>query len=137
MPDPSPSNLAGQLSGPIMGAVANGHRDLSLHLHPPELGEVSVRLVVSGRTVSAWFDSPQPQVQQAIGQGIGELRADLAAAGYDLSGAWVGGQAWTPRERGGSPPAPRPVRPAAAGAPVPEVRGTAPAAAGAGVSVYV
>ncbi|MGH7052611.1 MAG: flagellar hook-length control protein FliK [Stellaceae bacterium] len=137
MPDPSPSNLAGQLSGPIMGAVVNGHRDLSLHLHPPELGEVSVRLVVSGRTVSAWFDSPQPQVQQAIGQGIGELRADLAAAGYDLSGAWVGGQAWTPRERGGGPPAPRPVRPAAASAPVPEVRGTALPAAGAGVSVYV
>lgn len=96
-----------------------------------------MRLVVSGRDVSAWFDSPQPQVQQAIGQGIGELRADLAAAGYDLSGAWVGGQAWTPRERTGSPLAPRPIRPAAPGAPVPEVRGAAPAAAGAGVSVYV
>ena len=68
---------------------------------------------------------------------MGELHADLATAGWDLSGAWVGGQAWTPRERTGSPAAPRPIRPAAGSEPAQETRNPAPVAAGAGVSIYV
>ena len=68
---------------------------------------------------------------------MGELHADLATAGWDLSGAWVGGQAWTPRERTGSPAAPRPIRPAAGSEPAQETRNPAPVAGGAGVSIYV
>ncbi|HJU19959.1 MAG TPA: flagellar hook-length control protein FliK, partial [Stellaceae bacterium] len=96
-PQTPPPNLSEQLSGPLIGAVRDGRHDLALQLHPPGLGDVAVRIVVSGREVSAWFDSPQPQVQQAISQSIGDLHRDLATAGFDLSGAWVGGEAWTPR----------------------------------------
>lgn len=132
----APLDLTTQLSDRIAAAVASGRHDLVLRLHPPELGEVGVRLVVTGRAVSAWFDSPQPRVEQAIGQSLGELRADLATAGYDLSGAWVGGEAWTPRERSAGPLPPRPGRDG--GAPAPQEQGAAPAARmGIGMSIYV
>ncbi len=84
----------------ISAQFAAGNCDVVLHLHPAELGDVSVRVTVSGRDVSAWFNSAQPHVEQAIGGSIGHLQSSLASAGYNLSGAWVGGDAWTSDGRG-------------------------------------
>jgi hypothetical protein len=136
-PDTPPAGLAEPLPGQMIGAAAGGHHDLALHLHPAELGAVDVRVVVSGRAVSAWFDSPQPQVQQAISQNMGELQRDLATAGYDLNGAWVGGETWTPRERTAGPALPRHSRSTTDSRPTEPVRRAVSAATGSGVSVYV
>jgi flagellar hook-length control protein FliK len=131
-PDSAPSGLAEQLSNQIIGSAAAGHQDFALRLHPSGLGEVSVRILVTGHDVSAWFDSPQLPVQQAISQSMGQLHADLASAGYDLSGAWVGGRTWTPRQRTGSSAPPRQGRGAA------HSRPTEPSAPiTTGVSIYV
>jgi flagellar hook-length control protein FliK len=77
-----------------------------MRLHPPELGEVTVRVAVNGRDVSAWFGSPQPQVQTAITDAIGQLQAGLGNAGYNLNGAWVGADASGARQQTGSLPLP-------------------------------
>jgi flagellar hook-length control protein FliK len=119
-----------------MTAIDNGGREVVLQLHPPELGELTVRVLVSGRDVSAWFGSQQIPVQQAINQAIGQLHADLGNAGYNLSGAWVGADASGSRQSDGRSFAP-PLRGTAArsssqGSPAPPT----PSAA-SGVSIYV
>jgi hypothetical protein len=128
------AGLAEQVAHHVVGALGAGQLDVVLRLHPPELGELNVRIQVAGHEVSAWFDSPLPLVQQALSQGMGQLQAGLANAGYNLNAAWVGGDAWTPRGRT-APLAPRPAR-------IPGVAQTQPAhgtvsPVGAGVSLYV
>ena len=85
--------------------VSNGSREMVLRLHPPELGDLTVRIAVSGRDVSAWFASPQPQVQSAISAAIGQLQTNLGNAGYNLNGAWVGGDASGGRQQQAALPA--------------------------------
>jgi flagellar hook-length control protein FliK len=84
---------AGQLAEQIIRLAAGNQRDVTLHLHPPDLGDLTVRVQVTGREVAAWFGSPLIQVQQAVSQGMGQLDANLGSAGYTLSGAWVGADA--------------------------------------------
>jgi hypothetical protein len=96
--NPQPVGLAEQLAHHVMTSIDNGGREVLLQLHPPELGDLTVRVLVSGRDVSAWFASQQIPVQQAINQAIGQLQLDLGNAGYNLSGAWVGADASGSRE---------------------------------------
>jgi hypothetical protein len=93
------TNLADQLFDHVIGSIANPGGEVVLHLHPPELGDLTVRVVVSGREVSAWFATPEEGVQQTIRQAIGQLHTDLGNAGYSLSGAWVGADGSAARER--------------------------------------
>jgi hypothetical protein len=66
-----PADLSAQLFHQVMGSVSNGGQEVVLQLHPPDLGDLTVRVLVHGREVSAWFATPQIQVQQAISQAIG------------------------------------------------------------------
>ena len=72
--NPQPGGLAEQLAHHVMNSIDNNGREVVLQLHPPELGELTVRVLVSGRDVSAWFGSQQIPVQQAINQAIGQLQ---------------------------------------------------------------
>jgi hypothetical protein len=81
-----------------------------MRLHPPELGALTVQVTVSGRDVSAWFTSPQPEVQNAISAGMGQLQTDLGNAGYNLNGAWVGADASGAQRQSANPLAPPPSR---------------------------
>jgi flagellar hook-length control protein FliK len=135
-PSSQPVDLADQLAHHVMTSIDNGGREVVLQLHPPELGELTVRVLVSGRDVSAWFGSEQIPVQQAINQAIGQLQAELGNAGYNLNGAWVGADASGSREwdsRSFVPP-PRGTadRSSSQGSPAPST----PSAA-SGVSIYV
>ena len=107
------ATVASQVASHVMRMVSSGSREMEMRLHPPELGEVTVRVVVNGRDVSAWFGSPQPHVQTAIADGIGQLQAGLGNAGYNLNGAWVGADTSGARQPTGSPPPAR--MPVAAG----------------------
>ena len=77
-------SVAGQVSGHLLRLVSSGSREMVMRLHPPELGDLTVRIAVSGRDVSAWFESAQAQVQAAVSGGIAQLHADLGNAGYNL-----------------------------------------------------
>lgn len=95
-----------QVASQVVQLISSGSREMVMRLHPPELGEVTVRVVVNGRDVSAWFGTPQPHVQAAIADGIGQLQTGLGSAGYNLNGAWVGTDASGSRQQAGnSPPA--------------------------------
>lgn len=104
------STIADQVTGQLARMVSNGMHDVVMRLHPPELGDLTIRIAVSGHDVSAWFVSPQPQVQSAISDAIGQLRTDLSNAGYNLNGAWVGADASGAGQQGSSLPAPPEVR---------------------------
>jgi flagellar hook-length control protein FliK len=135
--DASPPSVIDQASTRIISLASSGPGTITVQLHPPELGALTVRVEINGRDVAAWFESPVPEVQQAISAGIGQLQADLGAAGYNLSGAWVGNDAPGARTRGGNAPTRPSIRAATAG--------TSPAFSGAaaarptasGVSIYV
>lgn len=94
------ATVSDQVAGHVVRLVATGSREMVMRLHPPELGELTVRVAVSGRDVLAWFGSAQPQVQTAIADGIAQLQTGLGNAGYNLSGAWVGADASGARQQG-------------------------------------
>ncbi|HEY5208148.1 MAG TPA: flagellar hook-length control protein FliK [Stellaceae bacterium] len=74
----------------VLTMAATGRQEATLQLQPPHLGDISIRVSVQGRDVSAWFGAAQPQVQQAVSDALGQLQLDLAGAGLNLAGAWVG-----------------------------------------------
>jgi flagellar hook-length control protein FliK len=129
------ANIVDQVANRLAGVLAAGRLEVVLRLHPPELGELNVRMQVDGRDVTAWFESPLPPVQQALTQGMEQLRAGLANAGFNLNDAWVGGDAWRPRG-GAVVAAARSMRPVGDDATEPPT-GASPLAPGLGVSVYV
>lgn len=129
--------LTDQVAGHLARMVTSGAREMVVQLHPPELGDLTVRVAVSGRDVSAWFASSQPQVQSAISAALGQLQTNLGNAGYNLNGAWVGADASSARQQqGSSVPAPPPssasVAPVAA---LPAAAVSRPAASG--LNIYV
>lgn len=78
------------LANHVMSMVSNGRQEATLQLQPPQLGDITIRVAVQGRDVSTWFGAAQPQVQVAVSQALDQLRTDLAGAGLNLAGAWVG-----------------------------------------------
>ncbi len=131
------TDLPAQLFRPVIGLIENPDHEVVLRLHPPELGDLTVRVLVNGREVSAWFATPQIQAQQAISQAIGQLHTDLGSAGYNLAGAWVGADAPSPRERNGGSRLPQLVRRAVDGAGLDGSPADRMLSSSAGVSVYV
>jgi hypothetical protein len=76
----SPVRLIDQLLQHVITSADTGGREVVLKLNPPELGDLTVRVLVNGREVSAWFASPQVEVQQAITQALGQLHTGLGNA---------------------------------------------------------
>jgi flagellar hook-length control protein FliK len=135
--NPTPGDISDQLFGHLLRYIQNPEHDVVLRLNPPELGDLTVRVVVSGREVSAWFATPQAQVQQAISQAIGQLHTSLGNAGYDLAGAWVGADASNPRERDSPLPSAQPGDAPARAEPIIAPEASPGTKAGSGVSIYV
>jgi flagellar hook-length control protein FliK len=98
------ADIAAQVSDHLARLVSAGSGEMVMRLHPPELGDLTVRVAVSGRDVSAWFTSPEPQVQTAISNAMGQLQTDLGNAGYNLNGAWVGADASNARRQWANQP---------------------------------
>ncbi|HEY1795487.1 MAG TPA: flagellar hook-length control protein FliK [Stellaceae bacterium] len=138
--DAGAANVAAQLSGQVLRLLQNSGHEAVVRLYPPDLGEVTVRVAISGRDVTAWFGSPQPAVQQSISAGLGQLQTDLGNAGYSLNNAWVGADASGFGARGDTPPPPAPVVPPTLvtptlAAPIGPV--SAGLSSNSGVSIYV
>jgi flagellar hook-length control protein FliK len=137
-PDPAAAGtISDQVAGQLVRMVSSGPQDMVMRLHPPELGDLTVRVAVSGRDVSAWFASPLPHVQSAISTAIGQLQTSLGNAGYNLNGAWVGGGDAGARQQQNAPaPLPSALREAPSAATVrPAPLASQPTIAG--LNVYV
>jgi flagellar hook-length control protein FliK len=132
----TPEAFASGMAGHLLTLIGSGKQEATFQLVPPELGELTVRVAIQGRDVSAWFGSAQPQVQQVIGQALDQLRSDLAGAGLNLAGAWVGTDASNARERSAAPQSPPPNFTANSRDSAPSGNGQAERRA-SGVSVYV
>jgi flagellar hook-length control protein FliK len=132
----SPGGVSDQVAAHLVRLVSSGSRDMVMRLQPPELGDVTVRIAVTGRDVSAWFASPQPQVQNAISAAIGQLQTSLGDAGYNLSGAWVGGGAANAQQERPSPPPPATSRVLAAAAAT-STRAASQLPGASGLNIYV
>jgi flagellar hook-length control protein FliK len=134
-PEVDTAAIVDQVANRLVGALTSGRLEVVLRLNPPELGELNVRMRVDGRDITAWFESPLSPVQQALTQGMAQLQAGLANAGFNLSDAWVGGDAWRPRSSAAAVAA-RPARPLVDDA-VQPATGASSRAPGLGVSLYV
>ncbi|MDQ2837567.1 MAG: flagellar hook-length control protein FliK, partial [Actinomycetota bacterium] len=118
-----------QLAGPVLGLRAGGDasRQLSIALHPADLGAVSVHVRITGDAMTIQLASVSESAHAAIREALPQLRQELQSAGLssvevslDLATGNSGGQA-DPRQADRSsghsgaapPPIELPVRPAA------------------------
>lgn len=76
----------------------NGGQRVELHLHPAELGPLSISLKLGENAAQAHFLSAHPQVRAAVEQALPQLREALAEQGITLGEASVGDQR-QPREQ--------------------------------------
>ncbi|WP_053070782.1 flagellar hook-length control protein FliK [Halomonas sp. PR-M31] len=67
-----------------------GNQRVELHLHPADLGPVSISLKMDDQLAQAQFSSANPHVRAAIEQAIPQLREALAENGIQLGEAMVG-----------------------------------------------
>jgi flagellar hook-length control protein FliK len=133
---PGEPGFAQAFSDHVLRLAANPGSEVTVRLHPPALGELTVRVAVSGHDVSAWFGSAQPLVQQAISEALGQLQTGLGNAGYTLAGAWVGADASGGRDQGYGGAPRRPAAALAGG--MPPIGGASPANQTASrINVYV
>lgn len=76
----------------LIGLHQRGERHIELHLHPTELGPLSVSLKLDELGAQAQFLSAHPQVRAAVEQAIPQLRDALASQGISLGETSVGEQ---------------------------------------------
>ncbi len=83
----------------LIGLHQRGEQQIELHLHPSDLGPLSVSLKLGELGAQAQFLSSHPQVRAAIEQAIPQLREALAAQGISLGETSVGEQRQPPRDQ--------------------------------------
>ncbi|MBH8579885.1 flagellar hook-length control protein FliK [Bisbaumannia pacifica] len=80
-----------QLGQQLVGLAQRGGQ-VELHLHPAELGPLSVSLKLGDQGAQAQFLSAHAQVRQAVEQALPQLREALAEQGIQLADTSVGEQ---------------------------------------------
>ncbi|WP_136064843.1 flagellar hook-length control protein FliK [Modicisalibacter radicis] len=76
----------------LVNLQQRGDQRVQLHLHPAELGPLSIHLKVDDQMAQAQFMSANPHVRAAVEQAIPQLREALGEAGIQLGEAMVGDQ---------------------------------------------
>ncbi|MDW5375713.1 flagellar hook-length control protein FliK [Halomonas sp. HP20-15] len=76
----------------LVNMQQRGDQRVQLHLHPAELGPLSIHLKVDDQMAQAQFMSTNPHVRAALEQAIPQLREALGEAGIQLGEAMVGDQ---------------------------------------------
>ncbi|WP_460431461.1 flagellar hook-length control protein FliK, partial [Azotobacter salinestris] len=90
------------LSQHLIGLQQRGEQEIELHLHPAELGPLSISLKLGEAGAQAQFLSAHPQVRAAVEQAIPQLREALAEQGITLGETSVGERQHQPQgERSG------------------------------------
>ncbi|SDT97060.1 flagellar hook-length control protein FliK [Geopseudomonas guangdongensis] len=76
----------------LIGLHQRGGQQIELHLHPAELGPLSISLKLGDNAAHAHFLAAHPQVRAAIEQALPQLREALAEQGITLGETSVGEQ---------------------------------------------
>ncbi|MFC0666972.1 flagellar hook-length control protein FliK [Azotobacter chroococcum] len=104
---PAGANLTAPLASPdwqrglgqhLLGLQQRGEQEIELHLHPAELGPLSISLKLGESGAQAQFLSAHPQVRAAVEQAIPQLREALAEQGIALGETSVGERQQQPRD---------------------------------------
>lgn len=80
--------MAGRISLMVNQNVSSAR----IHLNPPELGPIEVKVNVNNDQASVQFTSPSAQVREALEQSVPRLREMLEAAGFSLADSGVSDQ---------------------------------------------
>jgi len=86
---PSPQQVGQQLVRGVRMLSREGSSQVTIQLDPPELGEVTVRLVSRDQVLSGEISVANRQVQDAVQQGLGGLREALVSQGIQVDGLEV------------------------------------------------
>ena len=81
--------------------ATDGVQNARLHLHPAEMGPISVQIVVDGQTAQVHLAVDNAETRQALEQAMPNLAASLRESGLTLTGGGVFEQ---PRQRADNPP---------------------------------
>lgn len=87
---------SGEFAQKVMWIAGDKQQSAELHLNPPELGPLSIRLAIDDDQASAIFHSVHSEVREAIQAALPRLREVLAESGIALGNASV--TADSPRE---------------------------------------
>jgi len=90
VPTPLASPTFAQALSVQMSVLASdGVQHAELHLNPPEMGPVSVQIVIDGSSAQVDFGADLATTRQAIEAGLPELAGALRDAGFTLTGGGV------------------------------------------------
>lgn len=98
MAAPGSADFSSQLGAQLTTFVREGVQHARLHLHPAELGPVTVRIQIDGQAAQVHMAAEHPLTRQALEQSMPMLAGSLREAGLTLSGGGVFEQ---PRQRDG------------------------------------
>ncbi|MGE5027685.1 MAG: flagellar hook-length control protein FliK, partial [Betaproteobacteria bacterium] len=84
----------GAVGEKVIWMANQNHQVAELHLNPPNLGPLEVRLTISNDQASAMFVSPHSTVRDAIETALPRLREMLADNGITLGNASVGAESF-------------------------------------------
>ena len=123
-PAPAPAAMPVPVQQQVFAAVGpllradDGSYAVQLQLHPHDLGAVQVTVDVRHGEISVQLHSPDPAAQDALRDGLSDLRRQLEDQGLRTGSMEVGSGGADPRQRDGTRPQPFAVRVAASGAPL-------------------
>lgn len=80
--DPVPAHLAAQVSKQISRAVLNGDTSIRMHLNPPELGSLKVRLEWSQEALKIEMVTDRHQSRDLILASVSELKEAVGEQGF-------------------------------------------------------
>ena len=98
------TDWAADLGQQMVDMVSRGDRQVDLHLHPADLGPLSISLELNDGTTQAQFQVAHASVRAAVEQALPQLREALASQGIALGQASVSDQS----SRGGAQRDPQP-----------------------------
>ncbi len=78
-----------ELGQKLVWMVADKHHVAEMHINPPQLGPVDIKLTVDGNETTAVFTSPHSEVRQVLESSLPKLREVLAESGIMLGNASV------------------------------------------------
>jgi flagellar hook-length control protein FliK len=135
-PAPAPAAVPVPVQQQVFAAVGpllredDGSYAVQLQLHPHDLGAVQVTVDVRHGEISVQLHSPDPAAQDALRDGLSDLRRQLEDQGLRTGSMEVGSGGADPRQRDGTRPQPFAVRVATTGAPLAGTGSLVPTPAG-------
>ncbi len=104
-PSPGSAEFAPALGAQLNVFVRDGVQHARLHLHPAELGPLTVQIQLDGATAQVRLAAEHPLTRQALEQAMPTLAGALRESGLTLTGGGVFEQPANPQQQGDRAPA--------------------------------